>query len=165
MEIVMRAPDCHDHGRLVLELALGRLEDNEADRAEAVRCHCPTCSEWWATTFDCEQAAAVHNQVSDVFRSLELPRRSRFHPWWAAAAAAAVVACVVGLWTIGPGLDSGVTYHANGEVAPVDEVIAVFDFESGTVAELGTVVENGSPEPVFAADFESGSLGDLVPHT
>jgi hypothetical protein len=127
----MTVPDCPEHGRLVLDLALGRLDDASATEAESIRERCPVCRAWWRAELDGEAAEVVDRAVVEALGSLELPRRTRRFGW-AAAAAAVVMALGVGaIWRA----------EQPREVAPTAPervaVIRSFDFEdAAAVAPL-----------------------------
>jgi len=93
----MNPPDCKDHGTMMLELALGRLDDRPAADAETLLTSCPVCGEWWNHNLVGESASAVDAAVATAFASFETPR-SRRAPVWLAAAAAIVV--MVGATTV-----------------------------------------------------------------
>ncbi len=94
----MYAPDCPDHGRLVLDLALGRLDDAGAAEAESVRDRCLVCHAWWRAELDGEVAAVVDGAVADALGRVELPRPSRRTGWMAAAATVVMTLGVASLW-------------------------------------------------------------------
>jgi hypothetical protein len=98
METMMISPNCPEHGRLVLDLALGRLADDEAVRAEKVRYDCSVCRDWWREQFEGEDAALIDEAVASVFADLDLPTRRRKHGWLAVAAAAVMTVGVGALW-------------------------------------------------------------------
>jgi hypothetical protein len=97
----MNPPDCPDHGRLVLELAFGRLDDVHAAEAESVRSSCPVCSAWWNDVFSGGEAATIDAAVSTAFESFE-PARPRSPVWLAAAAAAITIGGAVVWYTMSP---------------------------------------------------------------
>jgi hypothetical protein len=95
---MMIPPNCPDHGRLVLDLALGRLDDVEAAKAEAARASCPVCEAWWRENLEGEIAESIDRSLTVVFADLELPRRRRGHSWMAAAAAVVMTLGAGTLW-------------------------------------------------------------------
>ena len=96
----MLPPNCPDHGRLALDLALGRLDGVESTAAEIVSSSCPTCRAWWRENLEGEAADLVDRAVAGVFAELQLPGRQRGHRWLAAAAAAVMTLGVGTLWLI-----------------------------------------------------------------
>jgi len=94
----MNSPNCPAHGRLVLDLALGRLDDETAVVADEALASCPVCREWWQEKFETEDAAVVDKAVALVFSDLQLPVRRRNHGWMAVAAAAVMTIGVGTLW-------------------------------------------------------------------
>ncbi len=152
-------PDCHNHGNLVGHLALGRLDDLEAVRAEEVRANCSTCSRWWLENFDSQTATAVEFEVSAAFQAFRAPRRQRrYRVWWAAAAAAILsIGLLNHLWISAP-VDSGIVISDVASEPAItgspSETIKVMDFETGSVASAALL--DKPDEPVFAADFEAG---------
>ena len=96
----MISPNCPEHARLVLDLALGRLDDGSAAEAEAARETCPVCQTWWRTEFGGEDMAPVDAAVASVFGDLELPDRRRGHGWLALAAAAVMALGAATLWLV-----------------------------------------------------------------
>jgi hypothetical protein len=143
----MKAFDCPDHGHLVPDLALGRLDDQGAEKAESARKNCAVCSSWWDETFSNSAVAAIDAEVWDVFRAFEPPRRRR-RGWLAAAAAAVLV--------IGAGSASLLWRDAPATVLPKDDQVSAWDFESGTVLETAVGSDSSNDEAVFVGDFESG---------
>jgi ferric-dicitrate binding protein FerR (iron transport regulator) len=91
MEIRMQRPDCPDHGTFVLDLALGRLEDERADHAERVRESCPSCSAWWQSRLSGRAVAEVDEVVAEVFEAFRPPARRKGRLWLAAAAVVLIV--------------------------------------------------------------------------
>jgi len=178
----MLTPRCPDHGPLILELALGRLDDAEAVRAEQVRSHCDSCRQWWMENLQGEAAATVDAAVGEVFSSFDVPRRRRSQVWWVAAAAAVVVLSVGLTWHLGPSGTAVDTPRAATAEVPTaaDESISGFDFELGDfgstqlrTARADTEVPSPTREAarddpaqaVFTGDFESGTLGVWTPNT
>ena len=82
----MHGPDCPDHGSLVLDLALGRLEDERAGEAERVRDSCPSCRAWWQDRLSGGAVAEVDRAVEKAFEAFRPSNRRRSWLWVAAAA-------------------------------------------------------------------------------
>lgn len=181
----MLAPNCPDHGRLALDLALGRLDDDGAARAEEIVDTCPVCRDWWQTRLGGSEAAGLDRAVAEVFDDLRLPARRRGHGWMAVAAAVVVTLGASVLWLArdtGPVLTEPVEVAAirsldfeSGELEPVatttsadleeQQVAARPAFSPAPVrAEEVRVVEAAQisaeiePAPLFAGGFESGDL-------
>jgi hypothetical protein len=193
METMMIPPNCPDHQRLVLDLALGRLDDEAAIAAESIGESCPVCRAWWQEQFDGGAAEVVDDAVAAGFTDLKLPRR-RSNRGWMAAAAAVVMALGVG------------TIWVSQKHAPMDETMALrtasiqkLDFESFNEADEFAMIEVPDPDPapvartlaqrsiveettvdvaspvevasadssktLFVGSFESGDLGAWVPKT
>jgi len=156
----MRTPDCNDHQHLMLDLARGRLDDQDAARAEEIRRDCPLCRAWWEAAFRGPAHAAVDAEVAAALALFQAPRRRSMRALWAVAAAAVVVLAVAGTTMLGPGQPT-----TTAEVAPisraVDDSISTFDFESGAVSAKG----DEDSAALFAADFESGGVRGWVPST
>lgn len=94
----MHAPNCPDHGRLVFDLALGRLDDEGAVEAEAVTEACSVCRGWWRSQLGGPTADLVDDAVKAAFDGLELPVRRRNRGWMAAAAALVMALGAATLW-------------------------------------------------------------------
>jgi len=150
----MRPPTCTDHGRLALDLALGRLDDAGARRAEDALESCPACGVWWQEAFGGGRTAELDAAVAAGFEAAELPRR-RSGALWVAAAAAAVVVTAASLTLLpGPAPQPHGTPTASVQaVGGEDGVLAVMNFEPAVAAAP-------SPQDVFDAGFEDGELGD-----
>jgi len=181
----MIAPNCPDHGRLALDLALGRLDDETAARAEVVRTTCPVCREWWRTQLEGDEAVDVDVAVVAALDELELPTRRRGHGWLAVAATVVMTLGVGSLWlldrpaNVQPGPDDDAVIIANMDfevpeaIAQLDDpsvaglnpvaaddgpVIASLSFEEGVAAPDGS-------EPIYSGGFEDGVVTDWVPST
>lgn len=187
----MISPNCPDHGRLVLDLALGRLDDAAAAEAESISESCPTCRAWWNEQFEGEAADVVDAAVAVALTDLRLPERRRSRGWIAAAAAIVMAFGVGTLWV------AQNNTKVDEDVAPQMVAIQTFDFEvPEAVAEFARVevsdpdsapIEQPSPqrvfaeedlaavaapveveessEPLFSGSFESGDFGGWVPST
>jgi hypothetical protein len=163
---------CPDHEDLMRELALGRLDDAEGKRAEAVRETCTACRAWWLETFNEQALAVIDTAVADAFTGFAPPRR-RWSGWWAVAAAAVLGAGIAAstlLWRGGGEVPVAVG-PANGTGS--DVVVSVWDFEDGTLdlAANAPRVEteaSGHRDPsqaVFNNDLESGDLSSWSSHS
>lgn len=190
----MYSPNCPDHGRLVLDLALGRLDDDASATAERIGESCPVCRQWWREQFDGDAAAVVDEAVAAIFSDLQLPSRRRGYGWVAAAAAVVMTLGAGAIW-----MSQGTTNLGEEMAAPRVASIGTITFEpSGATAEY-VLVEAPDPEPapverlvgqeppvakiltaeiapvenvadpssgaLFAGGFETGSIGDWVPST
>ena len=96
----MHSPNCPDHGRLVLDLAMGRLEDAAALEAESASTSCPVCRGWWLERFEGGPAGVVDEAVAATFSNLQLPARRRGYGWMAAAAAVVMTFGVGTIWML-----------------------------------------------------------------
>ena len=164
--MMMRTPPCPDHGRLVLDLALGRLDDRSTVEAEAARVECPRCAAWWRSELEGATAAAVEQAVGSTFAAFEPPVRSRVARWLPVAAAATLAA------------GAGLVWYQHGAVqspAPTTgpSTVAQESFESdrdgdGVVGldDLGLAVHDEKTRQVIFADtLEDGELAGWTPHT
>jgi len=189
----MNSPNCPDHGRLVLDLALGRLDDAAVFEAETISESCPVCREWWREQFCGDVAAVVDEAVAVTFSDLQLPRRRRVYGWMAAAAAVVMTLGVGTIWV------SQGTGSMDEVAAPRVASIRAITFEPSDATAEFIQIEAPDPEPVpigrpaaqeslveeiliaeaapaefvvdrpsdalFAGGFESGDLGAWVPAT
>lgn len=162
----MHAPDCPNHGRLVLDLALGRLDDRSAIEAEAVRLSCPSCAAWWQSELEAAGAVAVDEAVGSVFAAFQAPARSRVARWLPVAAAAALAAGAGVLWYQQGDVQSPGSATPAGPLAQEsfdgdrdgDGVIGIED--------LGFTVEaQDAREPIFADTLDGGELAGWNSHT
>ena len=185
----MIAPNCPDHGRTVLDLALGRLDDEAALQAEGLLDTCPVCRDWWQEQFGGEDVATVDAAVAEIFNGLELPTRRRSHGWMAVAAVAVMTLGVAGLWLarapqsvqpVAPELTASIQtmdFEIPDDVVltpPADPVVeqteataavetAPVELETEIVVAESVAVEapaKTETEPLFAGGFESGDLSD-----
>jgi len=162
----MHAPACPDHGRLMLDLALGRLDDRSAVEAEAVRLACPTCAGWWRSELEGAAASAVDQAVGSAFASFQPPASSRVARWLPVAAAATLAAGAGLLWHQHGALQSP------GSTAPPSPLAQEsFDGDrdgNGVVGleDLGFTVEVQQPRgAIFADTLDGGNLAGWTPHT
>lgn len=189
----MHSPNCPDHGRLVLDLALGRLDDAAAIEAENVGASCPVCRAWWQGQFEGGAAEVVDEAVAAAFAGLRLPARRRGFRWMAAAAAVVVALAVGTIWV------SQSTTPVAETPASRMAAIRTITFEPSEAAGAFALIEAPDPEPadlmqavvreassgapvvaeavqaevaaerpagiLFAGGFESGRLEDWVPKT
>jgi len=192
--MMMHSPNCPEHGRLVLDLALGRLDDGASVTAESLSESCPVCREWWREQFDSDAAASVDEAVAAVFSDLRLPARRRGYGWMAAAAAVVMTLGVGSIWVLQGPTDLGdevaeprvasirtITFEPSDEAAEFI-LIEAPDPESDPVghqtaqeppageilvAEASPTesVVDGSSGVLFAGGFETGDLGGWVPST
>ena len=145
----MNSPNCPEHDRLVLDLALGRLDDDNAVLAEEVLVSCPVCRDWWRTQFEGEDAALVDEAVASVFDELQLPVRRRSHGWMAVAAAAVMTIGVGALWMARDPLQvEPVVVEKSAAIQVMNfEVPELVPITIATSADLQE--ENTAPAPVF----------------
>ena len=162
----MRAPNCPDHEHLVLDLALGRLDDRSAAEAEAVRLSCPSCAGWWRSELEAATFVAVDLAVGSVFAAFQPPARSRVTRWLPVAAAAALAAGAGVLWYQHGAVQSPGSTTPAGPLAQEsfdgdrdgDGVIGIED--------LGfTVKVEQAREAIFADTLDGGELAGWTPHT
>jgi len=190
----MISPNCPKHDRLVLDLALGRLDDDAAADAEVVSETCPVCQAWWQVQFEGKDAAAVDGAVASVLENLDLPERRRGHGWLALAAAMVMALGATTLWLVqspgtqGPGLANSVTVERVAVIQSMDfesmhafvaqpeaSSLAAADFEESGLDPVESdgmaiaVLDDGpmavNSGTLFDGRFESGSLDDWVPST
>lgn len=152
----MISPNCPDHGRLVLDLALGRLDDAAAMEAESISESCPICRAWWREQFESETAAVVDEAVAAGFSDLRLPERRRGHRWMAAAAAVIMTLGVGSLWVA-------------QRTAPVEEAapprvasIQTITFEPSDATEAFAMVEAPDPAPAAVPTAQESAAEELV---
>jgi len=166
----MTVSNCPEHGNLVQELACGRLDDQRAMEAEAVRRDCAVCARWWRDTFSNEPMAELDAAVAEVFQNFVVPKQRRFG--WLAAAAAAVLAVGVGttslLWHDAENAPSGLA-----SVSTTGAVLSTWDFEGGEVDTVVTMAADtpvpgdqaGGEPAVFESGLESGDLSSWTSHS
>ncbi len=163
----MYAPDCPDHGRLVLDLALGKLDDAAATRAEIVRSQCPICRAWWREQLEGDTSDVVDNAVAAALSTVDLPDRRHRRAWLAVAAAAVVVVGIGALWlgrqptsppapaTADAGMIRSLSFEDPAEVAPLIHSEAPAE----TPAEPTTV----RPAPDHAAPTRIAASTNVMP--
>ena len=151
---MMRIPSCPEHGRLVLDLALGRLDDQAGAEAESVRTSCPECAAWWRAELEGEVATRLDRSVETVFESFSPSRRRR--PAWMPVAAAAALA-----------VTGGLVWYGNGNLNEShQQTLAQESFDGdldsdGVVdpADLGfTLHVESASEAIFDGDLDNGDL-------
>lgn len=151
----MISPNCPEHARLVLDLALGRLDDGSAAEAEVARETCPVCRIWWRAELGGEDMAQVDDVVASVFNDLELPDRRRGHGWLALAAAAVMALGATTLWLV-----QSPTTQSPGSVEPVivERMAAIgsMDFEAPSAIPAQVV----RPSNDFGRMFVAVENGD-----
>lgn len=161
-------PQCPEHGRLVLDLLRGRLEDELAAAAEVARRDCAACHAWWERCFGSEDFAAVDAAAAEVFSRFGATRHRRPVRWIAAAAVfLGLTLGVLALFFQGGSAPRTESQEAAELIfAEAAEVIFAAGFESGVTPEsLQIAIEPadagqpGATEAIFAADFEAGDLG------
>lgn len=163
---MMHAPDCPNHGRLVLDLALGRLDDRSAVEAEAVLLSCPSCAGWWRTELEAAAAVAVDQAVGSVFADFQPPARSRVARWLPVAAAATLAAGAALLW-----YQHGVVQTSVATAPPSPLAQESFDGDrdgNGVVGleDLGLAVHvETSRDVIFADTLEDGELAGWTTNT
>lgn len=151
MEPMMISPNCPEHARLVLDLALGRLDDGSAAEAEVARETCPVCRTWWQAELCGEQTALVDDAVASVFDDLELPDRRRGHGRLALAAAAVMAVGAATLWLVqSPATQSPRTVEP--VVVERMAAIASMDFEAPSVVLAHTESSSEPAAEIASAD-------------
>jgi len=163
---MMHAPDCPNHGRFVLDLALGRLDDRSAVEAEAVLLSCPSCAGWWRTELEAAAAVTVDQAVGSVFADFQPPSRSRVARWLPVAAAVALAAGAGVLWYQHGAVQSSGSTTPAGPFA--QESFDVDRDGNGVVGleDLGLAVHvETSRDVIFADTLEDGELAGWTSHT
>jgi hypothetical protein len=97
VEVTVQTPACPDHGDLIVDLARGRLDTDDAHAAELAIASCRSCRAWWHGQIAGRAAAEIDHAVAAAFASFQPTRSRRGRPWLAAAAlaVAAVAAGVI----------------------------------------------------------------------
>ena len=175
---------CPDHGRLVVDLALGRLDNAASDRADDVSRQCPECSGWWRREIG-DSSAAVDVGVADAFAAFVPPVASR-RPVWLRLAAVAVVVLACGLgWELrhassGSQATSSESLIVVGQVGPIPDVnhdgrqdaadiLAALRAEvpsaEGPISRDVPTVVNKDGSILHGDGMETGSLSGWTSHT
>lgn len=149
---------CREHGDLMLELAQGLLDDDDAAIAERLRQECDGCHAWWNQTFSDEALATIDSAVANAFDHFEGRRRMEPIHWLAAAA----VTFVLGASLLSGGLDeptqTPVQMAEQQEIAPaLEEAVqpAADDLHDTAYAPEAT---HASSTLIFSGGFESNDL-------
>jgi len=156
------SPRCPEHGRTVLDLALGRLDDEAAFRAEEVLRSCDVCSGWWQAHLEGDAATVLNGAVSEAWAAFSAPRRRRLRPWLAAAAAAVLGLTVY--WVEGPGRGSSQPPAEIVEAAPEGESYLEADLSRGTRGRRSALRWTAAPAdlPASAELPPAGSRAEAV---
>ena len=142
----MKPLKCTEHGQLVAELALGRLESERAQAAEQARVDCPSCSLWWAGEFDNDETERVEMEVGKVFASFQKPAQNHLAHWSKAAAVIVLLGSGGGLFWLG-GSGNTPTQAPGIQAPPVTHSSEASLPDSGVQADV-----------VFSSSFETGDL-------
>jgi hypothetical protein len=164
---MMHAPSCPDHGRLVLDLALGRLDDETALEAELAAGSCPHCRSWWGDLFGGGELAVVDDAVAAALADLRLPGRRRGRGWMALAAVVVMALGVTTLWLARRSAVEPAVPDAPVRMA----VITSFDFEAPVSARATAPFELApapagdarAAEPVFVPAGPRSAVADPDP--
>jgi hypothetical protein len=165
----MNFPACPDHGRTVLDLARGRLDDVRAVEAEQVLESCPLCRAWWRENLEGTAADLVDEAVEQSFAAFQPPRRRRIAVWMPAAAAVLLMVGAGLLWNSGePDPVSADQFIGNGEL-----VRESFDGDTDGdgvvgISDLGFVLgadELHADQPIFDDSVDSGDLSNWSSRT
>lgn len=162
----LTAPDCADHGPLILDYVRGNLDEAHGLRAEVVLADCPDCRAWMNSEFSGPAFAVIDDAVNLGLKTATLPDRRGRLGWLAAAAAILVIA---------GGLTVLQLPHRSTPMMPdrQDQThstrIVSFDFESGAVSNAAVTTEETSAaaeaDPLFSDDLEDGGAGSWTFHT
>ena len=165
----MTAPDCTDHGSLILDYVRGNLSESEGLQAEKVLEDCPDCRTWMDREFSGSAFATVDNAVGQGLDTIALPHRHNRFAWLAAAAAIVVVAGGLTMLQF-PGGSIPMVVDQQDQRHPAQ--IVTFDFEGGTVSSAASVIEETSvavdaveADSLFSEDLEDGGTGSWTVHT
>ncbi len=165
----MTAPDCTDHGSLILDYVRGNLSEADGLRAETVLGDCGKCQEWMDHEFSGPAFATVDNAVGQGLETTALPHRHNRFGWLAAAAAIVVVAGGLTMLQF-PG--GSVTMVIDQQDQSRSAQIVTFDFEGGTVSSAAPAIEETSvtvdaveADTLFSDDLEDGGTGSWTVHT
>lgn len=164
----MKVPTCPDHGKRMLDLACGRLDDADAMEAELVRESCPHCGAWWSTAFPDDATSRVDAAVEQAFAEFS-PAAGRRRAWLAAAAVAVLTVGIGATTMLWRGAEVA---PAAAEKAPAaGAVLSVWDFEDGRLVPTSAAVVPTPDAPgevdeaVFINDLESGDLSSWTFHS
>lgn len=162
----MRAPHCPNHGRLVLDLALGRLEDGPAAAAEEVRASCPICSAWWRAELEGPAATELDTVLQSTIAEFMPPARRRVARWLPVAAAA-TLAAAAGLFWHQHRAQPPVLTHADQKAVTVESFDGDRDGNGVVdIADLGFAVHvDRAGEAIFTDTLDDGQLTGWTPHT
>lgn len=165
----MTAPDCTDHGSLILDYVRGNLSEADGLRAETVLGDCRRCQEWMDHEFSGPAFTTVDDAVGQGLDTTALPHRHNRFGWLAAAAAIVVVAGGLTMLQL-PG--GSITMMVNQPDQSHPAQIVTFDFEGGTVGDTAQAIEETSvavdaveAESLFSEDLEDGGTGSWTVHT
>ena len=165
----MTAPDCTDHGSLILDYVRGTLSEADGLRAETVLGNCRKCQEWMGREFSGSAFATVDDAVRQGLDTTALPHRNNRLGWLAAAAAIVVVAGGLTMLQL-PG--GSITKVGDQQDQSRSAQIVTFDFEGGTVSsavpaidETSAVVDAVEADSLFSDDLEDGGTGSWTVHT
>lgn len=171
---------CPIHGNQIQEMALGRLDDEEAQIAESSLASCADCGLWWKREIANDSLSVVDDAVAGAIDDFELPRRAS-HSYWVSWAAAAVLAIAVGvvlqvdqgpgetagsaqpeslMSSAGEGLDSLVSegFEREFDADGAEGLILVGLVDDQTKAGIERSDRPTSAETIFADGMEAGEL-------
>ncbi len=165
----MTAPDCTDHGSLILDYVRGNLSESEGLQAEKVLEDCLDCRTWMDREFSGSAFATVDNAVGQGLETTALPHRHNRFGWLAAAAAIVVVAGGLTMLQL-PG--GSVTMVIDQQDQNRSAQIVTFDFEGGTVSSASPAIDETSvtvdaveADSLFSDNLEDGGTGSWTVHT
>ncbi|MEN8163068.1 MAG: hypothetical protein ABFS37_02985 [Acidobacteriota bacterium] len=165
----MTAPDCTDHGSLILEYVRGNLSEAEGLRAEAVLGDCRECQAWMDREFSGAAFGTVDDAIGQGLDTITLPDRRRHFGWLAAAAAILMVAGGMTMLQIP---DQSIPMVVDQQDQNRSTQIVTFDFEGGpgsstavNIGETSAAAEAVEADPLFADDLEDGGAGSWTIHT
>ncbi len=162
----MTAPDCTDHGSLILEYVRGNLSDADGLRAETVLSDCRECQEWMDREFSGPAFATVDDAVGQGLDAIALPDRRRHFGWLAAAAAIVMVAGGLTIMQL-PDRSTGLMPDQQDQTQSTR--IGGFDFEGGTVGHEALQTHESpaavEADTLFSDDLEDGGAGSWTIHT
>lgn len=165
----MTAPDCTDHGSLILDYIRGKLSEADGLRAEALLEDCTICQSWMDREFSGTAFAKIEGAVDQGLDALVLPHRRHRFGWIAAAAAIVIVA---GGLTIMQLPNQSIPMTTDQQRRDHSIRIGSFDFEAGsignappTLEETSVVVDAIETDPLFSDNLEDGGTGSWTIHT